>query len=64
MLAKGVVLEVKKTAGSAAAPSSAYRRLQDVSRELAELVSRSRGRSNKDLSKLAEQLRQVMEQWK
>jgi len=63
MLAKGVVLEVKKTAGSAAVPSAAYSRLQDVSRELADLVNRSRGRSNKDLAKLADQIRQVMEKW-
>ena len=64
MLAKGVVLEVKKTlAGSAAVPSAAYLRLQDVSRDLADLVNRSRGRSNKDLAKLAEQIKQVMEKW-
>ena len=64
MLAKGVVLEVKKTlAGSAAVPSAAYLRLRDVSRDLADLVNRSRGRSNKDLAKLAEQIRQVMEKW-
>ena len=63
MLAKGVVLEVKKSVGSAGTPSAAYVRLQEVSRDLAELVSRSRGRTNKDLSKLAEQIRQVMEKW-
>ena len=63
MLAKGVVLEVKKTVGSAAAPSAAYLRLQGVSHDLADLISRSRGRSNKDLAKLAEQLKQVMEKW-
>ena len=63
MLAKGVVLEVKKTVGSAARPSAAYARLQDVSRGLADLVSRSRGRSNKDLAKLADQIRQIMEKW-
>ena len=63
LLAKGVVLEVKKTAGSAARPSAAYIRLQDMSKELAGLISRSRGRSNKDLSKLADQLKQIMEKW-
>ena len=57
------MLEVKKTAGSAAAPSAAYLRLQGVSHDLADLISRSRGRSNKDLAKLAEQLKQVMEKW-
>ena len=63
MLAKGVVLEVKKTVGSAATPSAAYLRLQNVSHDLADLVKRSRGRSNKDLAKLADQLRQLMEKW-
>ena len=63
MLAKGVVLEVKKTVGSAAVPSSAYLRLQTVSNDLASLVSRSRGRPNKDLAKLADQIRQLMEKW-
>ena len=58
-----MVLEVKKTAGSAARPSAAYIRLQDMSKELAGLISRSRGRSNKDLSKLADQLKQIMEKW-
>ena len=49
--------------GGASAPSPAYQRLQDVSRELEALIGRSRGRSNKDLAKLADQLRQVMEKW-
>ena len=63
MLAKGIALEVKKTTGGASAPSAAFVRLQDVSRELDELISRSRGRSNKDLAKLADQLRQIMDKW-
>ena len=63
MLAKGVVLESKRTSGGASAPSPAYQRLQEVSRELEALVGRSRGRSNKDLARLADQLRQVMEKW-
>ena len=63
MLAKGVALEVKRTTGGASAPSAAYVRLQDVSRSLADLISRSRGRSNKDLAKLADQIKLVMEKW-
>ena len=63
MLAKGVVLAVKKTTGGASAPSAAYVRLQDVSKELADLINRSRGRPNKDLAKLADQIRQIMEKW-
>ena len=63
MLAKGVVLESKRTTGGASAPSAAFLRLQEVSKDLADLISRSRGRSNKDLSKLADQLRQIMDKW-
>ena len=63
MLAKGVVLEPRKVSGGAAAGSPAFVRLQDVSRQLEALISRSRGRPNKDLAKLADQLRQVMENW-
>jgi len=63
MLAKGVVLESRKTSGGASAPSPAYTRLQDVSKDLQQLIARSRGRSNKDLAQLAEQLRQVMAKW-
>lgn len=63
ILAKGIVLESRRTTGGASAPSPAFLRLQDVSKDLSELISRSRGRSNKDLAKLADQLRQVMEKW-
>ena len=63
MLAKGVVLEPKKTTGGAAAGSPAFVRLQDVSKQLEALISRSRGRPNKDLARLADQIKQVMENW-
>ena len=63
MLAKGVVLETKPKYAGAAAPSPAFVRLQDVSKELELLISRSRGRPNKDLAKLADQLRQIMDKW-
>ena len=63
MLAKGVVLETKPKFGGASAASPAYVRLQDVSKELELLISRSRGRPNKDLARLADQLRQVMDKW-
>ena len=63
MLAKGVVLEPRKVSGGAAAGSPAFVRLQDVSRQLEALISRSRGRPNKDLARLADQIRQVMENW-
>ena len=60
---KGVVLEVKPRSGGASAGSPAFVRLQDVSKDLELLVSRSRGRPNKDLAKLADQIRQIMDKW-
>ena len=63
MRAKGVVREPKKTTGGAAAGSPAFVRLQDVSKQLEALISRSRGRPNKDLARLADQIKQVMENW-
>ena len=63
LLAKVVVLEPRKVSGGAAAGSPAFVRLQDVSRQLEALISRSRGRPNKDLALLADQIRQVMEAW-
>ena len=63
MLAKGVVLESRPRTGGASAASPAYVRLQDTAKELELLISRSRGRPNKDLARLADQLRQVMEKW-
>jgi metallo-beta-lactamase family protein len=63
LLAKGVVLESRKTTGGASAPAPAFTRLQDISRDLQQLIARSRGRSNKDLADLANQLRQVMDKW-
>ena len=63
MLAKGVAIEYKPKSGGASAPSPAFVRLQDVSKELARLIDRSRGRPNKDLAKLADQLRTIIEKW-
>ena len=64
MLAKGIVLESKRTVGGAGVPSSAYLHLQDTFKTLADLVNSSRGRPNKDLTKLADQLQQLVEKWK
>ncbi len=63
VLDKGVVLESRKTSGGASAGSPAYVRLVDTARQLQDLISRSRGRPNKDLAKLADQLKQIMERW-
>ena len=51
------------SAGGASAASPAFVRLQDTAKELELLISRSRGRPNKDLAKLADQLRQLMDKW-
>ena len=53
----------QQLSGGAAQGSPAFVRLVDVSKQLEALISRSRGRPNKDLAKLADQLRQVMENW-
>ena len=63
MLAPGIVLERKRGSGGASVPSPAFRRLEQVGRMVAEVISRSRGRSNKDLAKLADQLRALLEKW-
>ena len=64
MLAEGVVIETKKTTGPATAPASpAYQRLQDVSKDLERLVAASRGLPNRDLARLADQIRQIMDKW-
>ncbi len=63
MLAEGVVLETRPKTFGASSGSPAFVRLQDVAKELELLISRSRGRPNKDLAKLADQLRQVMDKW-
>ena len=63
LLAEGIVLEQKTKSGGASAPSPAFVRLQNISSELQQLIARSRGRSNKDLARLADQLRQVMDRW-
>jgi len=60
ILEEGIVIERKK---SALAVSPAYLRLQDTARMLEEVIARSNGRTNKDLAKLADQLKNVIEKW-
>ena len=60
VLEEGVVLE-RKTKGETLPP--AFLRLQDVARDLDALIRRSKNRPNKDLAKLADQLRQVISKW-
>ena len=43
--------------------SAAYRRLEDTVAALSDLVRRRKGAPNKDLAKLADQLRALMDKW-
>ena len=61
---KGKVLARKSRSGGASAPSPAFVRLQDTLKALDTLISASRGRPNKELADLANQLNQIMEKWK
>ena len=63
ILAPGIVLERKTTSGGASASSPAFVRLEQVVKRLVEVVSRSRGRSNKDLAGLADQLKRLLDKW-
>ena len=63
LLAAGVPRAVKEKAMPRARLSPAYRRLEDTVSELAALVERSKGVSNKDLAKLADQLRSLMDKF-
>jgi len=64
MLEKGKVIERKPKSGGASAASPAFVRLQDTARALDALIAASRGRPNKDLADLANQINQIMEKWK
>ena len=61
---KGKVLARKSKSGGASAPSPAFVRLQDTLKALDALVSASRGRPNKELAELANQLNRIMEKFK
>ncbi len=61
MVAPGVVLEPRAKQQETGSP--AFRRLSETAQRLVDLVSASRGRANKDLAKLADQLRALMEKW-
>lgn len=61
VLEQGVVVERKKPAAPAGSP--AYLRLKGVSAYLADVVERSQGRSNKDLAKLADQIKILIDKW-
>ena len=62
-LADGIVIERKQTAAGASAASPAYQRLTETAKLMQDMIARSRGRTNKDLAKLNDQLKRLMEQW-
>ena len=64
MVEKGKVIERKPKSGGASAASPAFVRLQDTAKALDALIAASRGRPNKELADLANQLNQIMEKWK
>ncbi len=65
MLAAGVEIEPKKTTfASAGRPSAAYHELELAAMDLLSIIRASKGGANKDLKKMAAQLRAVAEKWK
>ena len=65
MLAAGVEIAPKKTSyESNGQVSSAYHELESAAMDLMTLIRASKGGSNKDLKKMAAQLRTIAEKWK
>ena len=65
MLAAGVEIAPKKTSfASTGRPSTAYHELELAAMDLLSIIRASKGGANKDLKKMAAQLRAVTEKWK
>lgn len=66
MLAPGII-RVRKPAQEdregARTPSAAFLRLEQMGRQLTQLIAASRGRTNKDLAKFADQLKALVDKW-
>lgn len=62
-LAEGIVIQRKQTTAGAGSASPAYQRLSETVKLMQDMVARSRGRTNKDLAKLNDQIKRLMEQW-
>lgn len=63
LLAAGVPRAVKEKAEPKRKASAAYQRLENTGRDLMALIARSKGMPNKDLAKLADQLRSLMDKF-
>lgn len=61
--ADGIVIEQKPVSTGAAKANAAYARLVDVTNLLEATVAQSRGRSNKDLARLTDQIKRLLDQW-
>ena len=65
MLSAGVEVEPKKTSFDATGrPSTAYQELESAAMDLMTLIRSSKGLANKDLKKMAAQLKTMAEKWK
>jgi len=62
-LETGYLPERKKKTAAGEKISAAYQRLVAMGKLLQEVILRSKGRSNKDLSKFAEQIKQLIDRW-
>ncbi len=62
-LSPGYLPERKSRTPAGEKLSSAYQRLVAMGKLLQEVIVRSKGRSNKDLSSFAEQIRQLIDRW-
>ena len=64
MLAAGVELAPKKLSyESTGHVSAAYHELEEAAMDIMTLIRASKGSANKDLKKMASQLRAVVERW-
>ncbi len=63
LLAAGVAREKVEKVSGKPKESPAYRRLVEIGRELMDLILRSKGRANKDLARLADQIRAAMDKF-
>ena len=61
VLAAGIPPQPKSARAPAVSP--AYRRLEELGQKLLQVIARSKGGSNKDLGKFADQLRALIEKW-
>ena len=62
-LAAGYLPERKKKTAAGEKISAAYQRLTAMGRLLQEVIGRSKGRTNKELSAFAEQIKQLIDRW-